>query len=1202
MENKKFYLFVMKSIVESINQGQLDRNFGTLSFSTGIVEHTIHAGDICEGSFSVLALDHNLCEGTVLSDDYRMQVINEEFTGIQDEIAYRFDSKEISEGQDIKGNFIIISNRGEYLLPFLIHIEAYTIESSLGPIRNMFHFTNLAKANWNEALSVFYNPLFKNIFRESDREFLPIYKALSGILSSEINMDEFLISIRKKTPVEYIASESEISIDDPVGISRYSLGISRNGWGYTHLQIEVEGDFLEVDKSDIGPEDFLGNNYLAYYYVNSDKLHAGKNMGSIILRDRRLSVRIPVMVRKESESKLFREMSINRMKGIVQIMEYYQSFRFKKISARIWIAESTKVIEKMLASDPEDLVARLYQIHIMLTQERFNEANWNLKSVKASADSVRDSQPYLWCYYLYLCSLSDMYIDQIDDFTAEVEFCFKQNQNDWRIAWLMSYMSDEYKNAVRKWVMFEQTFENGCTSPIMYMEAARLVLDNPALLNKLDSFEIQVLRSIYKKGLMTEEIVFVLKNLAERMKEYSETVTGLLMNCYREFPQEELLMVICAQMIKGNRTDKIANKWYGYAVSAGLKIIRLFEYYMLSVEQVDGAVIPKPVLLYFSFHSDLDYETNAFLYSCVISNRDSDPEMYSRYKNQIVDYVLDQLRAGNNSKYLSRVYRHVIDDEMITDDEIARLIADILFIHEVDVSKYPEAKALILCYGHHDKEYIYPITKGVVEVPIFSEDYCLALEDEKHRRFVLSKPVETIELMPPGRLMLNIQLMLQGHIGMDAHCCMEHHMSFDIRQENEFRFRNLLEHDYFSSDYQRMITMKLVRFYYDQDRVEDLDRFLDALSADSILPYERVECIRYLVKRKQYAKALNWIYRFGPEGVDKSIITELVYGWIPAHRDEENEYESLLLQILYMTLPSVKTNIICMQYLSERAKGQIRILRDIWLAVRETGIEVRDLEERIILQFLMTGAYIQERCEILKDYALSIPDGDILRAALAEESYEYFSHNGLVSDDFFYVLTEAFDTDIELNIVCSLAYVKFFSENKELIDDKVAPTLKSTLHMLLNEEIILACYKDLSDFMPSMAQYAEAEIIEYRTSQGAHVAINYVIESDVDNEYTVEDMKEVFNGVFIKVFNIFFGEKLMYYITEQTEEEGEILSESRTLIRNDIDDTVTIGKFGMINDICVAKTLHDYATVDALLEELYKREFTTNKLFGMHKG
>ena len=311
----------MRKVIDSINQGQLDRDFGTLTLSVSSIEHTIREGESCEGSFSVLTSNHDLLEGTVISDDYRMECINSSFSGIKDDIAYIFHGENLLPGQDIRGNFNIISNRGEYVLPFVIHIESCELMSSLGPVRNLFHFTNLAKSSWEEALELFYTPGFESIFRESDREYLPLYRCLSGIKGSKVNMDEFLISIRKKTPVEYIASETSIEINDPVGVSRYSFNISRNGWGYTHIRLETEGDFLSLDRKDVYNDDFLGNNYQVYYYIDSDKLHSGKNYGSITIKDKRGKVVIPVLAHRGGEDLLgFKGLGMLRMRSIIQIM------------------------------------------------------------------------------------------------------------------------------------------------------------------------------------------------------------------------------------------------------------------------------------------------------------------------------------------------------------------------------------------------------------------------------------------------------------------------------------------------------------------------------------------------------------------------------------------------------------------------------------------------------------------------------------------------------------------------------------------------------------------------------------------------------------------------------------------------------------------------------------------------------------------
>lgn len=1193
----------MRKVIDNLINGQLDRNFGTLTFSDSSIEISMVSGDVYEGSFSIYAASEGLAEGTVLCDDYRMEIIGSDFSGSQDDVAFRFHAEEIPAGQDIRGNIIILSNRGEYLLPFNVHVEPSVLDSSLGPIRNVFHFTNLAKSNWQEALQIFYNPMFVEIFKEADRDALATYKCLSGVKGSEFNMDEFLVSMRKKTPVEFIASEKSIELENPVGVSRYSINISRNGWGYNHLIIDTEGDFLEVDKNDISQDDFLGNNYTAYYYIDEEKLHFGWNYGSIILKDSRYTTVIPVAVHKTRNDLVFRDMNLARNRGQVQIMELYQSYRLKKISLRIWLNESNKVVEQMLQSDPEDLLAKLYRIHIMVSQERYNETNWNLKLVKSAAISVKDTQPFLWCYYLYICSLTENYQDQAEDVLEEARFCYKINPNDWRIALLLSYMSEEYSNnPIRKWVMYEELYNGGCTSPVIYLEAAKIVLDNPTMLTKLEGFELQVLRYICKKNMLSEEVIFVIKALCERIKDYSESILKLLITCYREYQYDDLLSSICMILIKGNRTDTEAFEWYSYGIKQELKITRLYEYYMNSIDKSAPQEIPRTVLMYFSFHSDLDYETNAYLYSIVLNDREKDPDMFSRYRMQIMDYISGQLVAGHNNRYLAQLYRALIDDDMLTDENVANRVADIIFVHEVDAREYPEAKRVVLCYGHHEDEESYPIIKGYAEIPIYSSNYAVAIEDDEHRRYIISKPVSVVQLIPPGRLLLNLQLMIRDHVGLDVHCCMEHQMTFDVRMENEFRFRNLLEKGYFTKEYSQSITMKLIRFYYEQDRIEELDRFLDIINADNVSSFERAECIRYLVKRNQDDKALDWIYRFGPEGIDRTILVELLMGWLPVHLEVVTRYGRLLQQLLLLTASNGTLGKLCVQYLNDNVHGTLRTMRDVWRLTREMGIDSRDIEERIIIQYLYTGAYISEKSTILKNYALGVPDGNILRAALNEQCYEFFVYDAVANDDLFYVLTEAMETGLELDLACNLAYVKYYAENQDLIDDKIRPVLKDSLHILMSENRVLACFKDIAFIMPSMGYFANSSIVEYKTKPGTKVSIHYVLENEANDEYIEEKMDEVYGGVYSKVFSLFFGEKLMYYITEETDGENEILSESHSISKNDIDDNAPRGRYGMVNDICIGKTLHDYVTVDALLEDYYRRDYMVGRLFSVHKG
>jgi len=431
---------------------------------------------------------------------------------------------------------------------------------------------------------------------------------------------------------------------------------------------------------------------------------------------------------------------------------------------------------------------------------------------------------------------------------------------------------------------------------------------------------------------------------------------------------------------------------------------------------------------------------------------------------------------------------------------------------------------------------------------------------------------------------------------------MEHQLSADIRPENEFRFRNLLEMDYFSLEFARAVTMKLVRFYSDQERFEELDQFLEELNSDYVAEYERAECIGYLVRRSLYDKAVNWIYKYGPEGIEESVICDLINGWLPVHRNDTEQYRDLVQQLLLETLGSNRSNMVNVQYLINNAVGTSKILRDIWRKASEIGVEHRDLEEKMIIQLLYSGAYLSEKGGIIENYAYNLPDGDVLRAALNSSSYEYFVDDVMISDKIFGVLTDAFETELDLDRVCDLAYVKFYAENKDRIDDKVKPVLKDALHRLMANGVVMACFRELSDIMPSMTSYADMTIVEYRTQSDSQVSIHYVIESDREDEYHSEQMQEVYKGVYSSAFTLFFGEKLMYYITEGSENENDALSESNSIMRSDIGDSISKGRFGLVNDICIGKTLRDYATVDELLLEFFSKEYMSEKLFGMHKG
>ena len=134
----------MREIVEQLLKGKNNYAERNLDFSTSRVEISLSAGDVVEGSFTIFGHDDRLLVGEVSSTDMRMQVITRDFSGSPYEVSYRFNAAGLNKGDVLQGDFRIISNQGEYFLPFVVTVRLDHIASSLGDIKNLFHFEYLS--------------------------------------------------------------------------------------------------------------------------------------------------------------------------------------------------------------------------------------------------------------------------------------------------------------------------------------------------------------------------------------------------------------------------------------------------------------------------------------------------------------------------------------------------------------------------------------------------------------------------------------------------------------------------------------------------------------------------------------------------------------------------------------------------------------------------------------------------------------------------------------------------------------------------------------------------------------------------------------------------------------------------------------------------------------------------------------------------
>ena len=1188
----------MQEIIDRILGGNFDYENGSLEFSCSKIEISLSQGTAYEGSFHILSASDGYVKGSVISDHLQMECMTDQFTGSDAEIFFCFHGENLEEGDVVKGSFSVVSNRGEYNLPFVVTVEHGVLNSSIGPIRNLFHFANLAKSNWKEAVRLFYRPEFLRLFTGNDAHFYETYRMLSACEGNEQNMEEFLICINKKQQIEFLVEEKELVKKLPrtegnYGVSENSLTIVRNGWGYTNLQIECEGEFVFTEKESLSDDDFLGNRCRLPVYIDSSVCRPGKNFGRIYIYNAYISIEIPVMVQLGDRTAV-RHADHSHMQCISQIMKYYEEFRLKKIGTGTWLSETGKLVERMVTMDEKDVSARLFQAQLLITEERYNEAGWILDHAADMLEAQKATGGELWAYYLYLTTLIHRDPQYTMQIAEQVEQIYRYDKSRWRVAWLLLYLSEEYNRSTSgKWMFLEKQYQYGCSSPVIYLEALALLNGNPALLRKLNGFELQVMHFGVRHAAVNDSLLEQLLYLSGRVREYSPLLCRILKKMYEKKEDVRILQEICSLLIKGSKTGPDAYIWYQKGVESHLRITNLYEYYMASVDMDSAMELPKVILMYFSFQNNLDYEHSAFLYAYLLKHREEYEELYEHYEPRIERFVIDQIQKQHINRHLAVLYQRFLTPAIVT-EAMAKPLSRLLFAHLVRVED-DRMRRVIVCQPGNRKMKEIPLLNGTAWVAIYGNEYTLAFEDAYGNRFLKNVEYTLEKLLVPGKYLRLLEHYVPDTVELDLYLAENDKGEETLSSAKLMRMARLATSDAVEPALRRNQAVRLVQAYFDADNMQALDEYLQELDGGEFTAEQREILLRFLVLRGNYEKAYQWIESYTPYFADAKILLRLTDALISqaAHSGEPAIYAAAL-----SAFRRGKYNGNILEYLVRYAVGTTKELRDIWKAARSFDVDCYALSERILVQMLFSGAFVGERMDIFRYYVSQGARQEIEEAVLVQSSCDYFCREKLTEEYIFREIRNTYLRGEETQRICKLAYLKFYAENRDKIEREDEVLIRDFLEEMMRDHIHLNFFREFRDCLPALQELKDKTIVEYHTKAGVRARIHYVMmqENGQAEDYLSEYMQEVYSGVFFKEFVLFFGENIQYYIMEESES-GEQLTESGSLQKSDIMNDNPDSKYEIINDMMISMTLQDDDTLDHLIEEYYRREYLDHRLF-----
>lgn len=1167
---------------------------GSLVFSETKIELALHVGEVFSGAFDIEELSGLSMEGCIYSSTIRMHVDKATFSGTKTTIHYSFDSEGMQPGDVLKGTFSIVSNMGEYVLSFVVMINHEVLESSLGPIKNLFHFTNLAKSEWSEAVRVFSLPGFIDIITGNDAKYRDLYIGLCGHGNKNYALDEFLIGINKKQIAEYKLSKDELRLTNPQGDVETSVFIERNGWGYALFAVKAEGDFIELSTNRISENDFYNNQYEFNFRILEGRLHSGKNYGRIIFKYLygTLSVDICVanvdLVRKSITG--HKRKSVN-----FSLVRYYLDYCNKTIGKNKWVQLSEELLSHRASIDNDGLENNLYQTYLLLLQERYNEAKWILD--RRIADVIEDAPNELYCFYLYLMALYNVDDYYTREISSTIKSIYEKDPTNWRVAWVLMHTSDELKrNPSRMYAFALRQIEFGCTSPILFVEVVRLLNSMPSLLVHFDNEEKVVLDFAAKNNLMSPELANHVAYQALKQREFDKKTLRILINISSDNEDADIVQAICSQLMKGDLIGEQYFDWYKKGIENNFSITRLYECYMMSLNLVSDQPIPREVLMYFSYQSTLPMEQSAYLYAYVVRNKEELSDIYETYTEAIERFVVKQLYAEKINRDLAYLYQEVLMRGMATVDNI-RQFSKILLTHCIRIPESGIVNVVVMD-ERLKQEIVYPVHNKMAFVTLPSSDYTVLLEDSVGNRFYGTKEYSTERYFLPRKLLPKIEVYTEDSLLFDLYVCEGNKDHITVTERNVGRYAYLEQHDAVNDVFKAAIRMPLLRYYQDREDVARIDELLDSTVGEDIPYKDRDEFLRILVSRGLVSRAFNYIRYYGSEEIDPKIVARVASMVI--ERDGM-VCDSELTYMVESAFNKGKYNETLLTYLVLFYQGTVKNLRNIWKAASGFYVDTYVICEKMIKQSLWTGAYIGEEVQILREYVEGGAKSDVELDYLEYFAHEHFVRDRIVDGYMFQEMVRLYDNNEPVPVVCMLAYLKYYSEttNFSKLSEAEIDHIRRFIQVIYSEHnMFLPFMQNYKSISTEALEMSNMTMIEIKATPGARVTINYIVtDGKNDSEgYTREEMVNVYGGVFVKSFLLFFGETVQYYITE--EYEGmEQLTESGTLIRNDVDTDSITDRYSMVNDIAIADALKDYDTALELLDEYKYKEYITKKLF-----
>lgn len=1110
----------MKRRIEQLLNGKFEYRSAPLSFSADKIVRQADAGSYVSGSFSAASGDGRRIKGFVYSSDPRVSFEPHKFYGADVLINWELNTMGVNEGEKIEGRFTVCSEHGEFSLPY-----EFTVRGSSGKAEDSGHamsiqeLCELARRDEAAACEVYASEGFRKELQKKNPEAAAWYRALESEQRGPHGLEEFLTGCGMKKTARLSLKERSVILEAPEQSARYTLRLDMSGWGYLDIRVESEDAFLRPEKKNITSGDFVGGHCDLNYFVDTNFLHDGKNFGRITVSTCCQTLRFEVQVNNSSRREGVNEEHVRKLMRR-KMLTLYLDFRLKKIERQTWIDRNMNVINGYRRAGGRDTFADLFEVQLCYADGKKSRGQHILAELERHPDRFRTQDQY--AYYLYLTTFfrqDSEYVDQIEE---RVDQLYNHSHDSWIMLWILLYLKQQYaENDSARLSAIEHSVMAGCSSPIMYFEASQIYMKNPYLLRKLGNFELRILLFSAKEEMITEELAAQISSLAVYDAVYDSRLMRILTSCYQLIKSKDTVRAICQILIAGNRKDPSCFKWYALGVNMDLRITGLYEYYIETMGTVGIEKMPQIVRMYFSYSTSLNYHKKAAVYRDISDKRESVPQVYRDSHAAIEHFVLEQLSMEHIDSSLAVLYERFITRRLLNRSLAGHLVR-LLFTYRVSTSN-PSMKTVRVAHRRllHNEEY--PLRSGSAKIRMYTNDAKILLSDADGRFHASSDLIRVEKYLDSPLLITYCRELVPDDPGLSLHMCS---VTKEITPDTIRYFLQASVLENLTEQARLEIRKRILGYYMAHPEDEGLYAYLKDLPYDEYVKAGKKELICLLTEKGFYEQAFHLVERYGPETIPLNTLVCILSQTV---LEKEYEEDGALTRYCSLCFRYGKYDDNILNYLLMYYEGPIEDMKHLWEITHESGMDTMALEEKILSLFLFMRTGGQNTEHIYESYRRKLGSERICTAYLNLKSYEYLVRNLPVNELIFRNIEQEMKKGAAVENVCRLALLQYYSTLPALREDQ----RKTAVNLMTEYDSMGIRFAFYQRFGPEVNETFSLEdkvFMEYVADPNHTVILHYRL--DDEKEFRQENMKNMFEGIFVKEFVIFGGEHIECYVDE----------------------------------------------------------------------